>query len=72
MKALTPAKRGYRRADAAEFLGVSVSKFDEMVKDGRLPQPFAIDGCRVWDVHDLDAAFEALKTPTRVLELDRI
>jgi len=68
----TPAKLGYRKPDAAEFLGLSVSKFDEMVKDGRLPQPFSIDGCKVWDVYDLDAAFEALKVPQKVLELDRI
>lgn len=71
MRALTP-KRGMRRTDAADYIGVSVSKFDELVKDGRIPPPFNIDGCRVWDIHELDAAFDLLKAPAKVMELDRL
>ena len=55
MRALQSHKRGFRRQEAAEFIGVSPSKFDEMVKDGRIPPPFSIDGCRVWDVYELHA-----------------
>lgn len=52
--------RGRRRVAAAEYVGVSPSKFDEMVKDGRMPKPKRIDGCRVWDVRALDLFFDAL------------
>ena len=52
--------RGLNREEAAEYIGVGVSKFDEMVRDGRMPTPKEIDSRRVWDRHRLDAAFEAL------------
>ncbi len=45
---------------AAEFCGVSPSKFDDMVDDGRMPQPVKIDARRVWDVYELDTAFSDL------------
>ena len=69
-----PAKRGFRRQEAAGFIGVSPSKFDELVRTGRIPQPRAIDGIRVWDVYDLHEAFETLTMPSRakVPELDRL
>lgn len=54
------APRGLRRDAAADWVGVSASKFDEMVKDGRMPKPKRVDGCVVWDRYRLDAAFEAL------------
>lgn len=52
--------RGVRREAAAAYVGVSPSKFDEMVADGRMPKPKHIDGCVVWDVKRLDAAWDAL------------
>jgi predicted DNA-binding transcriptional regulator AlpA len=55
------AWRGLRREEAARYVGVSPSKFDEMIRDGRMPRPFHIDKCTIWDVRDLDLAFEALK-----------
>jgi predicted DNA-binding transcriptional regulator AlpA len=54
------APRGFRREAAADWVGVSASKFDEMVKDGRMPKPKRVDGCVIWDRYRLDAAFEAL------------
>jgi hypothetical protein len=45
---------------ASSYIGVSASKFDQMVGDGRMPSPKKIDACRVWDIHQLDAAFDAL------------
>jgi hypothetical protein len=39
---------------------VSPSKFDELVKDGRMPKPRHIDGCVIWDIRTLDLAFDAL------------
>jgi predicted DNA-binding transcriptional regulator AlpA len=53
-------KRGLNREESAEYIGVSVSKFDEMVRDGRMPQPRLIDRRKVWDIEQLDAAFRDL------------
>jgi predicted DNA-binding transcriptional regulator AlpA len=52
--------RGLRREAAARFIGVSPSKFDQLVTDGRMPKPIRIDGRRVWDLRQLDVAFDAL------------
>lgn len=61
--------RGLRRPSAAEYIGVGVSKFDEMVKDGRMPGPKLVDECVVWDRRRLDDAFDNL--PDREKKLDR-
>ena len=37
--------RGLRRDDAAAYVGVGATKFDELVAAGRMPKPFRIDGC---------------------------
>ena len=42
------------------YIGVSTSKFDEMVGDGRMPSPVRIDTRKVWDIRSLDLAFDAL------------
>jgi hypothetical protein len=52
--------RGLGRIKAAAYIDVSPTKFDEMVKDGRMPPPKRIDGRKVWDRRRLDEAFEAL------------
>jgi predicted DNA-binding transcriptional regulator AlpA len=52
--------RGLSRMQAAEYIGVGGTKFDEMVADGRMPRPTRIDGRTVWDKWKLDAAFSAL------------
>jgi predicted DNA-binding transcriptional regulator AlpA len=54
------APRGMSRETAAEYIDVSPSKFDEMVKDGRMPKPKQIDARRVWDRASVDKAFTAL------------
>lgn len=48
------------RDSAAGYMGVGVTKFDEMVRDGRAPKPLRIDSRVLWDVHRLDAAIDAL------------
>lgn len=53
-------RRGLRRIAAAAYVGVGATKFDEMVSDGRMPQPKRVDGCVIWDVRALDLAFDAL------------
>ena len=52
--------RGLCRVTAAEYIGVSASKFDQLVRDRRMPGPKRIDGCRVWDRLSLDRYFAAL------------
>jgi predicted DNA-binding transcriptional regulator AlpA len=54
------APRGLSRVQAAAYIGVSPSLFDEMVKDGRLPKPTRINARTVWDRIRLDEAFAAL------------
>jgi predicted DNA-binding transcriptional regulator AlpA len=53
-------RRGLRREEAALYIGVGASKFDQLVRDGRMPKPVHIDGCVVWDLRKLDTAFDAL------------
>ena len=54
-------RRGLSREEAANYIGISPTKFDKMVKDGRMPRPKRVDGRVVWDVRKLDAAFDALE-----------
>jgi predicted DNA-binding transcriptional regulator AlpA len=51
---------GYRKPEAAKFVGLSPSKFMLLVKQERMPRPSKIDGCCVWDVRELIAAFDDL------------
>ena len=49
-----------RVEDAAAYLAMSPSKFREMVRDKRLPEPVTIDGMVSWRRVDLDNAFATL------------
>lgn len=51
---------GLSRVEAARYIGVSPTKFAQMVADRRMPKPKRIDGRNVWDRHQLDIAFTAL------------
>ena len=62
---LSLAPRGLSRAQAAEYIGVGQTKFDEMVGDGRMPRPKRIDGHLVWDRLKLDEAFDVLDDDAR-------
>jgi len=59
-RALGIQVRGLCREEAARYVGVSASKFDQMVDDGRMPKPKHIDARRVWDRVSVDAAFDDL------------
>jgi hypothetical protein len=52
-----PTPLGLKRADAAAYISVGPTKFDEMVKDGRMPPPRCIDSRRVWDRRELEVYF---------------
>lgn len=58
--ALSYAPRGMSREEAARYVGVGTTKFDEMVADRRMPKPKRIDGRVVWDRIALDVAFTDL------------
>lgn len=66
------APRGMSREDAARYVGVGITKFDEMVADGRMPKPKRIDGRVVWDRLRLDAAFSDLPEERVRNPLDRM
>jgi predicted DNA-binding transcriptional regulator AlpA len=53
-------RRGLSRDEAAMYVGISPTKFDELVADGRMPGPVKIDSRKVWDIRRLDLAFDAL------------
>ena len=52
--------RGLSRDQAAAYIGTGVTKFTEMVNDGRMPGPKHVDGRVIWDRYQLDQAFGAL------------
>ncbi len=60
--------RGMSRDEAARYIGVSATKFDDLVADGRMPQPKRIDGRVVWDRLRLDAAFSDLDERVNVID----
>ncbi|MBV6633129.1 MAG: hypothetical protein KI792_08870 [Alphaproteobacteria bacterium] len=52
--------RGLTRRQAAAYIGIGTTKFDELVKDGRMPKPLKIDGSVRWDRFKIDEGFESL------------
>jgi predicted DNA-binding transcriptional regulator AlpA len=48
------------RDEAARYIGVSSTKFDEMVASRRMPRPKRVDGRVIWDRIALDIAFADL------------
>jgi excisionase family DNA binding protein len=60
-------RRGLSRVEAAAYIGVSPGKFDELVRDGRMPAPKRIDGRKVWDIQNLDVAFDAFPSENDAL-----
>jgi predicted DNA-binding transcriptional regulator AlpA len=50
-----------RREEAAASLGVSPTKFDEWVGDGRMPKGIKVDGVVLWDVQEISEAWDRLR-----------
>jgi predicted DNA-binding transcriptional regulator AlpA len=63
--------RGLRVQDAARYVGVSESTFENWVKSGLMPQGFTVDRIRLWDARDVDYAFDMLKGQNEPLISDR-
>ena len=55
---MTP--RGLRRRDAAAYVALGVSKFDQLVQDGRMPKPENADSASIWGREQLDEAYDRL------------
>jgi hypothetical protein len=53
-------RRGLSRVEAALYLGISPSKFDELRKSGRIGPPKILDGRKLYAVEMLDDFFDAL------------
>ena len=61
IKLIQPQDRlGMSRVEVAEYIGVSPSLFDEMVKDGRMPPAKMINSRRVWSRLKIEKAFAEL------------
>ncbi|MHC2488666.1 putative DNA-binding transcriptional regulator AlpA [Sinorhizobium meliloti] len=63
--------RGLNREEAARYIGVGLSKFDQLVADRRMPKPKRLDGRTVWDRVALDVAFSELPEEGQANFFDR-
>lgn len=53
-------RRGLSRDEAADYLGIGTTKFDELVSIGLVAQPRRCGSRNLWDIRELDIAFESL------------
>ena len=53
-------RRGLSREEAAVYLGISPGTFDDLRKRGGVDLPRIIGGRKLWDIRDLDVAFDSL------------
>lgn len=53
-------RRGMSREEAADYLGISPTKFDEWRSAGKIPAARRLDGRKLWDIRELDVVFETL------------
>ncbi|MBZ9777030.1 helix-turn-helix transcriptional regulator [Mesorhizobium sp. CO1-1-8] len=60
--------RGLSRDEAARYIGVGSTLFDEMVADGRMPSPKQVNSRTVWDRVALDIAFTSLPDKSNDLQ----
>jgi predicted DNA-binding transcriptional regulator AlpA len=51
-------QRGFNRSEAAAYIGVGTTKFDQLVQSKEMPQPKKFGGRSVWDMNALDQAFD--------------
>jgi hypothetical protein len=61
LTAIRPAvRRGLSRLEAATYLGISASKFDELRKANRIAPPKVLDGRLIFTTERLDEFLDAL------------
>jgi hypothetical protein len=52
-------RRGLSRVEAALYLGISPSKFDQLRENHQVGPPHILGGRKLWDMRDLDETFDA-------------
>jgi hypothetical protein len=52
--------RGLHREEAAAYIGVGGTKFDDLVRMRLMPGPRVVGARRIWDRNELDIAFSEL------------
>jgi hypothetical protein len=60
IRAISLPRRGLSREEASMYLGISGGTFDQMRADNLIEPPRLIGGRKLWDIRDLDMAFDAL------------
>jgi hypothetical protein len=60
IRATSLPRRGLSREESAMYLGVSGGTFDQGRAGGLIPPPRVWGGRKLWDIRDLDLAFDAL------------
>ncbi len=60
MGSVIEMKRGLSKVEAAEYIGVGTTKFDEMVNTQIMPSPRLAGNKTLWDLRELDDYFERL------------
>jgi hypothetical protein len=68
IRAAALPRRGLSRDEAAIYLGISASTFDELRSTGKIDPPRLIKGRKLWDIRELDMAFEALPRENQQVE----
>lgn len=63
--------RGLSREEAARYVGVGATFFDELVRRGKMPRPARIGRRTIWDRLKIDAAFVELDDDPGENQLDR-
>jgi hypothetical protein len=53
--------RGLSRIDAAAYVGVGTTLFDQLVAAGKIPRPFRLEGRVLFDRRRLDAAIDDMQ-----------
>jgi hypothetical protein len=59
-------RRGLSRTEAAMYLGISPSKFDELRKANRVAPPKVLDGRLIFTVERLDEFLDALPEESQI------
>lgn len=63
--------RGLSRDEAARYVGIGPTLFDELVQAGKMPRPLRVGRRAIWDRFKLDAAFADLDGEDRENAIDR-
>lgn len=53
-------KRGLSRVEAACYVGISPTYFDQLVKTGKMPKSYSLGTRRLWDRRRLDETIDEL------------